>query len=78
MYRPGKLNGNADPMSSVPLPATKDALSATLRLTDATDIDVYFIGASGVQPRLRRQAGTILGGLAMQAGNYSDWGKRKY
>ena len=74
VYRPGRMNGNADLMSRLPLPATKDALDAKLRLTDPTDIDVYFIGASGVQPRLRGLAGTLLGGLAMQTGDHSEGG----
>ena len=47
VYRPGRLNGKADHMSRLPLPATKDALDAKLRLTDPTDTDIYFIGASG-------------------------------
>ena len=78
VYRPGKLNGNADLMSRLPLPALEDALDAKLCLTDPTDIDVYFIGASGVQPWLRGRAGTLLGGLAMPTGDHSDGGEKEY
>ena len=78
VYRPWRLNGNADLMSRLPLTATKDALDATLCLTDPTDIDVYFIGASGVQPRLRGRAGTFLGGMAMQTGDDSEGGEREH
>ena len=53
-------------MSPLPLPATGKASNADLRLTDPTDVDVYFIGASGVQPRLGRRTGSILGGLQPQ------------
>ena len=65
-------------MSRLPLPATQDALDAKIRLTDPTDVDVYFIGASGVQPRLRGRTGTFLGGLAMQTGDHSEEGEREH
>ena len=78
VYRPGKLNGNADLMSRLPLPATKDALEAKLRLTDPTDIYVYFLGSSAVQTRLRGRAGTFFGGLAMQTGDHFEGGERKH
>ena len=74
VYRPGKLNGNADLISRLRLTVTKDALEAELHLADPADIDAYFIGASGVQPRLRGRAGTILGGMAMQTCDHSDGG----
>ena len=48
-YRPGKTNGNADLMSRLPLPATEADNHPDLRLSDPADIDVYMIGASGVQ-----------------------------
>ena len=57
------MNGNADLLSHLPLPGTNDETNSDLRLTDPTDIDVYFIGASGVQQRLRRRTGPVLGGL---------------
>ena len=63
VYRPGKLHGNADLLSRLPLPAAADKANTKLRQTDPTDIDVYFIGASGVQPRLGGGAGISLGGL---------------
>ena len=78
VYRPGKLNGNADLMSRLSFPAAKDSLDVKLRLTDPTDIDIYFIGASGVQPRLRGRAGIFLGGLAMQTGDHSEGGEREH
>lgn len=63
VYRPGRLNGNADLMSRLPLPATAEDTSANLRLSDPSDVDVYFVGASGVQPRLGRRRDISLGGL---------------
>ena len=62
-YRPGRLNGNADLLSRLPLPGAHDETNSDLRLTDPTDIDVFFVGASGVQPRLRRGTGSVFGGL---------------
>lgn len=54
VYRRGRLSGNADLMSQLPLPATAEYTSANLRLSDPSDVlDVYFEGASGVQPRLK-------------------------
>ena len=63
VYRPGRLNGNAGLMSRLPLPATAEDTSANLRLSDPSDVDVYFVGASGVQPRLGRRRDISLGGL---------------
>ena len=48
-YKPGKSNGNADLLSRLPLPATEADNHPDVRLSDPTDIDVYLIGASGVQ-----------------------------
>ena len=47
--RPGKSNGNADLLSRLPLPASEADNHPDVRLSDPTDIDVYLIGASGVQ-----------------------------
>lgn len=49
-YRPGKLNGNADLLSRLPLPATEQDASPDMRLTDPADVDVCMIGASGIMP----------------------------
>ncbi|CAB1109626.1 unnamed protein product [Ectocarpus sp. CCAP 1310/34] len=49
-YRPGRENANADLMSRLPLPATKEDEAPDVRLTDPSDLDVYMIGASGVIP----------------------------
>ena len=49
-YRPGRENANADMMSRLPLPATKEDEAPDVRLTDPSDLDVYMIGASGVLP----------------------------
>ena len=43
-------------------------------LTNDADIDVYFIGASGVQPRLKRRTGSVLGGLKHPDGLFADGG----
>ena len=49
-YKPGR-ELVADMLSRLPLPATKKADEAPdVRLTDPSDLDVYMIGASGVQP----------------------------
>ena len=77
VYRPGRLNGNADLMSRLPLPVTDDAQSAALRLTDPTDIDVYFVGASGLHPRLTRRTGTGFGGLEPHADENFEEGERE-
>lgn len=63
-YRPGKKNGNADMMSRLPLPATAADSSLRLQLTDPDDVDVYMIGACGVQPAdVRAPMVSSLGGL---------------
>ena len=61
VYRPRRLNGNANLISRLPLPATKDALDAKLRLTDPTDFGVYVIGASRVQASVEESGGKSLG-----------------
>ena len=54
MYKrqPGKNNGNSDLLSRLPLPATEADTHPDVRLSDPEDIDVYLIGASGLQSRL--------------------------
>lgn len=49
-YKPGRENLVADMLSRLPLPATKADEAPDVRLTDPSDLDVYMIGASGVQP----------------------------
>ena len=50
-YKPGRETLVADMLSRLPLPATKKADGAPdVRLTDPSDLDVYMIGARGVQP----------------------------
>ena len=44
-------NGNSDLLSRFPLPATKADNHADVRLSDPEDVDVYLIGASGIQSR---------------------------
>ena len=61
--RPGRLKCNADLLCRLPPPGTNEETNTDLRLTDQTDIDVYFDGASGVQPRMRTRTRSILGGL---------------
>ena len=51
-YRPGKNNGNSDLLSRLPLPVTEADNHPDVRLSDPEDIDVYLIGASGLQSRL--------------------------
>lgn len=59
IYRPGRLNGNADVMSRLPSPATEQDASPDLRLTDPDDLDVSMIGAGGVVPaRIDSELGT--------------------
>ena len=53
-YRPGKNNGNSDLLSRLPLPSTDSEADnhPDVRLSDPEDINVYLIGASGLQSRL--------------------------
>ena len=51
-YRRGKNNSNSDLLSRVPFPATEADTHPDVRLSDPADIDVYLIGASGLQFQL--------------------------
>ena len=52
-YIPAKTNGNSDLLSRLPLSVTEaDNHLPDVRLSDPEDIDVHFIGASGLQSRL--------------------------
>lgn len=58
-------NGDVGVMSRLPLPATPADDNPDLRATDPGDIDVYVIGASGVQPaEVCAPLGSSLGRLA--------------
>ena len=64
---------NADVLSRLPLPATAEDLLPRYRLTDPSDLDVYFIGASGIHPsRLRTSSDSSLGGLATASGGLAN------
>ena len=47
--------------------------SARYGLTDPSDLDIYFVGASGVHPsRLRTSSDSSLGGLATASGGLAN------
>ena len=50
-------------MSRLPLHATEEATCEKLRLTQASDVDVYLIGVSRLLPRWRTRKGINLSGL---------------
>ena len=50
-YKPGVSNSNADMLSRLPQLHSEEDVSGQFRLSDPADVDVYFIGASGVLPR---------------------------
>ena len=54
-YQPGKVNGNSDLMSRLPLPAMGADNHPDVRLSDPSDDDVYLIGASGVRSLLQAE-----------------------
>ena len=51
-YKPGRVNANADMLSRLPQPPSNQDISGDTRITDPDDMDVYFIGASRVWPRI--------------------------
>ena len=51
--RSKNANVNVDVLSRPPLPATAEGLQPRYRLTDPSGLAVYFVGASGIPPRLR-------------------------
>ena len=63
VYRPGQLNGNANLMSRLLLLVAEGATCEKLRLTHPWDVDVYFMGASGLQPHLGTRRDFNQGGL---------------
>ena len=48
IYRKGTGNGNADFLSRLPLPAAESDINGDSALTHPDDVDVYFVGASGL------------------------------
>ena len=72
-HRSKNANVNADVLSRLPLPATADDLQHRYRLTDPSDLDVYFEGASGIHPsRLRTSSDSSMDGLATASGGLAD------
>ena len=47
-HRSKNANANADVLSRLPLPATAEDLQPRYRLTDPSNLDVYFVGATGI------------------------------
>ena len=66
--RSKNANVNDDVLSRPPLPATAEGLQPRYRLTDPSALAVYFVGASGIHPRLRTSSDSSLGGLANASG----------
>ena len=63
----------ADVLSRIPLPAAVEDLQPRYRLTDPSDLDVYFVGASGIHPsQLRTSSDSSLGGLATASGGLAN------
>ena len=69
-YRKGCDNGNADFLSRLPQPVTSQDLSDTCRLTEPTDVGIYFVGASGIWPShiSAAQPGSVLQGPPLPTG----------
>ena len=63
---------NDDVLSRPPLPATAEGLQPRYRLTDPSGLAVYFVGASGIYPRLRTSSDSSLGGLASASGGRAN------
>ena len=72
-HRSKNANANADVLSGLPLPATAEDLQPRYRLTDPSDLVVYFVGASGSHPsRLRTSSDSNLGGPATASGGLAN------
>ena len=72
-HRSKNANANADVLSRLPLPATAEDIQPRYRLTDPSDLDVYFVGASGIHPsRLRTSSDSSLGGLTTPSGGLAN------
>ena len=70
--RSKNANVNVDVLSRPPLPATAEGLQSRYRLTDPSGLAVYFVGASGIHPRLRTSSDSSLGGLANVSGGLAN------
>ena len=51
-YRKGSGHNNADFLSRLPVDAIPEDIEGDCRLTHPDDVDVYFVGASGLWPRV--------------------------
>ena len=72
-HRSKNANANAEVLSLLPLPATAEDFQPRYRLTEPLDLDVYFVGASGIHPsRLRTSSDSSLGGLATASGGLEN------
>ena len=66
-------NTNADVMSRLPLPAIAEDPQPRYRPTDPSDLNVYFVGASGIHPSsLQTSSDSSLGGLANALGGLAN------
>ena len=61
-------NANADVLSRLPLPAIAEDPQLRYRLTDPSDLDVYFVGASEIHPPSLQTSLDSLSGLAKALG----------
>ena len=68
-HRSKNANANVDVLSRLPLSVTAEDLQPRYRLTDSSDLDAYFVGASGIHPsRLRTSSDASLGRLTTTSG----------
>ena len=66
-------NANADVLSRLPLPAIAEDPQPRYRLTDPSDLDVYFVGTSGIHPScVQTSSDSSLGGLANALGGLAN------
>ena len=72
-HRSKNINANAGVLSRLPLPATALDLRPRYRLTASSDLDVYFVCASGIHlSRFRTPSDSNLGGLTNAAGGLAN------
>ena len=66
-------NANADVLSRLPFPSIAEDPQPRYRLTDLSDLDVYFVGASGIHSSsLQTSSDSSLGGLADALGELAN------
>ena len=70
--RSKNANVDVDVLSRPALPATAEGLQPRYRLTDPSGLALYFVGASGVHPRLRTSSDSSLGGLTNASGGLAN------